>query len=156
MILYHTSTLRIEKPDLSRTRPYLDFGLGFYLTSIEEQAFKYGDRFLRRGEPAVMNTYELDDNLTGFSRKVFEAYDAEWLDFVSACRKGLDHEVYDLIEGGIANDKVFNTVDLYLAGIYTREQAYDQLRFKAPNYQICITSQKLVDEHLHFLKSRTL
>ena len=100
-----------------------------------------------------MNVYELDEDLTGFSHKVFLAYDGDWLDFVAACRKGMSNESYDVIEGGIADDQVFDTVDLYFAGIYTREQALSQLQFKKPNHQICITSQKVLDQNLHFVRS---
>ena len=73
--------------------------------------------------------------------------------FVAACRKGLPHESFDVIEGGIADDQVFDTVDLYFASIYTREQALSQLQFKKPNHQICIASQKVLDQHLHFINS---
>lgn len=41
MILYHGSSLAIESPDLLHSRPNLDFGKGFYLTSIREQAVKW-------------------------------------------------------------------------------------------------------------------
>lgn len=153
MILYHTSTVEIVKPDVVYSRPRLDFGRGFYLTFLQSQAERYGQRFIRQGEPAVMNVYEFDEDLTGLSHKVFPSYDGEWLDFVAACRKGLPHESFDVIEGGIADDQVFDTVDLYFAGIYTREQALSQLQFKKPNHQICIASQKVLDQHLHFINS---
>lgn len=64
-----------------------------------------------------------------------------------------EHLSYDIIEGGIADDQVFDTLDLYFSGIYTYEQALDQLRFKHPNHQICITNQLLLDKHLHFIES---
>lgn len=156
MILYHTSTQAIVHPDVTHSRLHLDFGQGFYLTALKEQAQRYGERFLRRNEPAVVNVFEFDDEVAPFSRKRFEKYDGEWLDYVSACRKGEQHIQYDLIEGGIADDNVFNTIDLYFAGIYTREQALDQLRFKEPNHQVCITSQLLIDEHLHYIESETI
>lgn len=153
MILYHTSTVEIKRPDVVHSRPRLDFGKGFYLTPLQQQAERYGQRFIRQGEPAIMNVYRFDEGLCDFSCKVFEAYDGEWLDFVAACRKGLSHEIFDVIEGGVADDKVFDTVDLYFAGIYTREQALDQLRFQQPNRQICITSQAVLDDHLCFIES---
>ena len=156
MILYHTSTQTIENPDTLHSREHLDFGKGFYLTPLKEQAIRYGERFRLRGEPVVLNTYELDDMLSEHNRKVFESYDGEWLDYVAACRRGLPHEMFDIIEGGIANDKVFNTIDLYFAGIITREQALDQLRFAKPNHQVCLTSHKLIDTHLHFITSEQL
>ena len=156
MILYHTSTLAIPRPDTLHSRQHLDFGQGFYLTALKEQALRYGERFLRRNEPAVMNVYEFDEVLDLFTRKVFDSYDGEWLDYVSACRKGEPHIQYDIIEGGIADDNVFNTIDLYFSGIYTREQALDQLQYKKPNHQVCITSQQLIERHLHYIDSETI
>lgn len=38
MILYHGSNIEINDIQLERCRPYKDFGRGFYLTTIEEQA----------------------------------------------------------------------------------------------------------------------
>ena len=156
MILYHTSTVEICQPDLLHSRPRLDFGRGFYLTPICEQAERYGERFIRRGEKAILNIFLLDENRTECSHKIFTAYDGEWLDFVTACRKGLPHENYDIIEGGIADDQVFDTVDLYFSGVYTREQALAQLQYKKPNHQVCITSQHILDKYLHFQSSKRL
>lgn len=151
--LFHTSNVVVSHPDVSYSREHLDFGRGFYLTTLRGQAEKYGERFLRKGEEAYLNIYELDDKLSDVSRIVFDAYDGDWLDYVTACRKGFPRTNYDIIEGGIADDQVFNTVDLYFAGIYTREQALDQLRFKRPNHQLCITNQQVLEKHLHFIES---
>ncbi len=52
MKLYHCSYLSIELPDILHSRDYLDFGKGFYLTSIHEQAVFYGARFKRRQQSA--------------------------------------------------------------------------------------------------------
>ena len=156
MILYHTSTQIIEHPDVLHSRKHLDFGQGFYLTTLREQAERYGERFIRRGESAVMNIYEMDVVSSPFTCKHFDHYDGEWLDFVTACRKGEPHELYDFIEGGIADDQVFNTIDLYFSGIYTREQALDQLRYRQPNHQVCITSQQLIDTFLHYTDYKIL
>lgn len=153
MKLYHTSNVIVSRPDVKHSRNHLDFGKGFYLTPLKQQAENYGQRFLRRGEDAYLNVYELDDGLDSFTRIFFEAYDDKWLDYVAACRKGHSHEIFDIIEGGIADDQVFDTIDLYFSGIYNREQALDQLRYKYPNYQMCITNQRLLDEHLHFVES---
>ena len=153
MILYHTSTIEITRPDVSHSRLELDFGKGFYLTTLVEQAKRYGKRFISQGLPAIMNVYQLDEDCGNCSRKMFNVYDGEWLDFVMNCRRNLAHPQYDIIKGGIANDKIFNTVDLYFAGIYTREQALDKLQYEQPNHQICITSQEVLDQHVHFVKS---
>lgn len=156
MTLYHTSNIQVTHPDILHSRKHLDFGAGFYTTLLLKQAKDYGDRFLRRGEPAILNIYELDDDLSNYTRRVFTSYDEEWLDFVSSCRKGQPHPMFDIIEGGIADDQVFNTIDLYFSGIYTKEQALDQLRYKTPNHQICITSQDILDNHIRFVESKML
>lgn len=153
MILYHTSNIEIEKPDVHHSREHLDFGKGFYLTSLRNQADKYGERFLRRGDDAFVNVYELDDNLQKYKKIVFDTYNHAWLDLVTACRKGRPRDAYDIIEGGIADDQVFDTIELYFSGLYTYEQTLNQLRFKRPNHQICITNQEILDLHLHFIAS---
>lgn len=38
MILYHSSDVVVERPDVVHSREFLDFGKGFYLTSIHNQA----------------------------------------------------------------------------------------------------------------------
>lgn len=107
MRLYHASDRVIENPDVYHSREHLDFGKGFYLTSIRIQAEKYAQRFLLREKRAFVNEYLLDEKLSGYVVKVFKNYDEEWLDYVGKCRKGLNEMTYDIVEGGIANDKVF-------------------------------------------------
>lgn len=68
MRLYHTSNVEIPHPDIKFSRNHLDFGKGFYLTTLKQQAINYGQRFLRKGDNAIMNVYELDNNLEGFSQ----------------------------------------------------------------------------------------
>lgn len=48
MKLYHASSLVIKQPDVYHSREHLDFGKGFYLTSLYDQAYKYAMRFLLR------------------------------------------------------------------------------------------------------------
>lgn len=157
MKLYHTSTQLIEKPDTQHSRAYIDFGKGFYLTSIREQAEKYATRFIKRGKEAYINIYELDDiSFNTFKTKNFEAYNEEWLDYVAACRRGEPVEVYDMVSGGIADDSVFDTIDLYFSGIYAKEQALGKLIYEKPNHQICILTQKILSEHLHFIEANKI
>ena len=106
MILYHGFYLAIENPDLLHSRPNLDFGKGFYLTSIREQAVKWCGKFVKRGKEGVISNYMLDEDL--FQRlKVlqFDTYSEEWLEFILACRSGKDSSDYDAVCGGIANEK---------------------------------------------------
>ncbi len=157
MRLYHASTVRVEHPDTQHSRPNLDFGCGFYLTALRSQAESYAERFKRRGKLAILNEYDLDEDLSGFEVQHFEAYDEQWLDYVADCRKGLTPaQHYDAVEGGVANDKVFNTVDLYFAGVITKDEALGRLRFEKPNHQICLLSDALIERHLHFVKSEEI
>lgn len=106
MILYYGSYLAIENPDLLHSRPNLDFGKGFYLTSIREQAEKWCGKFVKRGKEGVISNYMFDEEL--FQRlKVlrFDSYSEEWLEFILACRSGKDSSDYDAVCGGIANEK---------------------------------------------------
>ena len=54
----------IDNINLAMCRSYKDFGQGFYLTDIEEQAQKMAIRVARiyRKTPTV-NVYEIDDNM---------------------------------------------------------------------------------------------
>lgn len=89
--------------------------------------------------------------------KVFEAYDLEWLEYVIDCRRGGRMQLlYDLVEGGVANDNVIDTVEDYENGIITADQALGQLKYKKVNHQICILNQEIIDKHLLFISSETL
>lgn len=44
MFLYHGSNTDIKEIDLAMCRPYKDFGQGFYLTVMKEQAEKMAIR----------------------------------------------------------------------------------------------------------------
>ena len=102
----------VEQPDLEHSRDYLDFGKGFYLTSIRHQAVLYSERFFLRGRRAFLGEYDLSDAYIDLNIKTFDAYDEEWLDFVFQFRKGEDKSEYDIVIGGIADDKIFKTIDL--------------------------------------------
>lgn len=154
MKLYHASIIAVDHPDVLHSRPNLDFGRGFYLTAMYDQAIRYAERFTRRGKPAFVSEYELDEDLGNFAVKRFDGYDEEWLDYVAVCRHGgLPEQKYDAVEGGIANDKVFNTVDLYFAGVITKAEALGRLKYEKPNHQICILNESLLKSHLHFIKA---
>lgn len=97
-----------------------------------------------------------DNDLSAYKLKEFQSYNEEWLDFVTLCRVGKQHEEYDMVSGGIADDKVFNTVDLYFSGNISKEEALKRLKFIHPNHQICILNQEILDKHLHFVKAEKI
>ena len=131
MKVFHSSTLKVEHPDMLFSRDFLDFGRGFYLTTMRQQAISYADRFRLRGKNAVLNEYLLDEAIYKNCKiKTFLHYDEEWLDLVMACRKGEDINDWDIVIGGIANDRVFRTIDLYFSGDMSKADALKNLSRK--------------------------
>ena len=92
---------------------------------------------------AVVSVYEFDESLLDhddLNIRRFTGADEPWLLFVTDCRKSRSHN-YDLVQGPVANDKVFTTVNLFESGVLSAEAAilqlkayktYDQLSFHTP------------------------
>lgn len=156
MILYHSSYLAVCQPDILHSRDGLDFGKGFYLTSLYSQAVSYAQRFLRRNKEAWISSYDFTFSEEDWKIRQFDAYDEEWLEFISKCRMGIDNSDYDLIIGGIANDKVIRTLDRYFEGELTVNQALGILKFEHPNIQYCIRNQTMLDNCLNHIESKQL
>lgn len=156
MTLYHGSTVIVDKPLVSYGRDNLDFGKGFYATNMQSQAEKWVQRFIYLGKKGIINIYNFDDAdiQKKYRYKNFPEYNEEWLDFVLACRGGSkEYKDYDIIEGGMANDKVFNTVELYFSGLIDKATALQRLKFEKPNNQICFINQEVLDTVLKFESS---
>ena len=157
MILYHASNIAVPKPDILHSRRNVDFGPGFYTTSLIEQAKKWCERFVQTDEHAVISKYELDDEVFQKCKVwAFDAYSDEWLDFVVKCRKVQDTSDFDIVMGGIANDKVFDTVELYLDGLIDRSVAIERLKLQQPNMQLAIRHQEVIEKYLHYIGSETI
>ena len=160
MILYHGSDVAVNQPLAKVGRHNLDFGEGFYVTKLRKQAEEWAEviaeRKGRKTQPTV-SQYVFDRKraeVDGLRFNIFEEYNLEWLDYVVACRRGKPvWKHYDIVEGGVANDNVIDTVEDYEKGIITAEQALGQLRYKKVNHQICFISQKVIDGYLKFEKS---
>lgn len=158
--LFHGSYISVSTPLVKLGRKKVDFGQGFYLTKLQKQAESWAitiaERKGRNARP-VLSSYSFDDEAIksgGFRVKVFENYDIEWLEYVVDCRRGgVLHQQYDMVEGGVANDNVIDTVEDYEKGIITAEQALGQLRYKKVNHQICILNQEVIDKYLSFVDS---
>lgn len=155
MIVYHGSTVEIRHPDVAHSKRNLDFGPGFYTTTFKEQAESWALRkALRLREPAIVNVYALNDKLDDFRKKEFTKNNRDWVEFVCACRRGGEvFKQYDLVKGGVANDKVYVVVDMYYRGIWDMERTLSELRFYEHSDQICLLSQEMVDKHLIFTES---
>lgn len=155
MKVFHGSTIIIEHPDTEHSKKNLDFGLGFYLTTFREQAERWASRKSEReNAKAIINEFELSDNLTDYKVLRFESADEKWLDFVCSNRRGNDvGKPYDIIIGNVANDEVFKVVDMYFSRLWDKDRALQELRFYRQNDQICIKSQRAINGLLTFTSS---
>lgn len=156
MILYHGSYLEVEKPDTKHSRNNVDFGRGFYTTPIYEQAVKWCSRLKRQGKRAIVSRYEFDmDYRENWKILEFSSYSEEWLDFILNCRLDKDTTDYDIVIGGVANDKVFNTVELFLDSLIDKEEAIKRLKYEKPNQQVCFRTEKVI-KSLYFKGSESV
>lgn len=156
MILYHGGTEAVMQPDCKVGRPDLDFGQGFYVTLLLDQAEGFARRKARdrKGKP-VISVYEFDYDtaIKDCAYLNFEFYDEAWLDFVVDSRNGQKPWAqYDVVEGGVANDRVIDTVELYTIGILDKASALGKLSEHQPNHQICILNQAILDKYLKFVE----
>lgn len=136
MKLYHGSTQIVEKPEIRISRFNKDFYFGFYCTSIEQQAVRWATRF----GSGYINVYEYVED-TNLKILRFEKMTDEWLDFIVACRSGKAHD-YDIVEGPMADDTIFNYVQSFIDGQITREAFWGLAKFKYPTHQICFNTEK--------------
>lgn len=79
MKLYHGSNMEIKQPDLLRSKPFKDFGRGFYLSPIYKQAIERAKQMTdlrQEGSPAVttFEWKEQDAISAGLSIKTFDDY----------------------------------------------------------------------------------
>lgn len=152
--LYHGGTEIITKPNCLFGRNDLDFGTGFYLTDIKDQAIRWANRVaLKRNQQAVLNVYQFDKEqyIKLSNNLIFYSYNRDWLYFVCESRRG--HKPWaglDYIEGGVANDRVIDTINLYISNLIDEDKALERLSLYEPNMQICLLNQKLCDKYLKF------
>lgn len=152
MIVYHGSSEVVRQPDTLHSYRALDFGKGFYVTTVREQA----ERWARRkadlfGGTPVVSRYRMRDDLSQFRVRRFPDDLMEWIEFVCDCRDGKPtYQQYDIIIGKVANDKVFRVVDMYHSGIWDKERALHEIR-AYPNYdQIAFITQSAIDALLQY------
>ena len=144
MKVYHGSYTKVDRIDLSKCKPNKDFGRGFYVTKFrnhaEEWAKVIGEKY---GTEGFVSEYEFSEN--DFTKsickiKYFEAYNEEWLDFVvknrDKNRETSAHD-YDIVIGPVADDKVQNTLRLYLKGKISKEKFLKMLTYHEETHQIC-------------------
>jgi hypothetical protein len=144
MKVYHGSYTVIDKIDLSKAMANRDFGRGFYVTKFRHHAEAWAKNIGRNHKTeGVVSEFEYSDN--GFIRdickiKQFDDYNEEWLDFVVMNRDRDNPDPahdYDIVEGPVADDKIQNTLRLYLKGKIPRDKFLKMLSMHEETHQIC-------------------
>ena len=156
--VYHGGITEITLPVVNVGRDNLDFGKGFYVTEIKSQAKTWAEIKSRYflDTPGIINQYafDFDNAVRGCRYRKFECYDQEWLYFVIDCRSGKNvWRAFDIIEGGVANDRVIDTIEAFIAGQIDENKALGELARHQPNQQICILRQSIINRFLKFERS---
>ncbi len=146
IVLYHGSKEIVEFPEIRIQKYNKDFYFGFYCTMLAEQAKRWATRFDGKG---YLNEYKYTPDKT-LKIKKFPQMSEEWLDFIVGCRLGKSHD-YDIVEGPMADDTIFNYVQNFIDGKISREAFWDLAKFKMPTHQISFHTAKALTT-LHFLK----
>ncbi|MCL2327424.1 MAG: DUF3990 domain-containing protein [Bacteroidetes bacterium] len=144
MKVYHGSYTEIDTIDLSLCKTGKDFGQGFYVTKLREQAEAFAHKKGgKKAKDGFVTEYDFDEFFfeNGNEIKVlrFDDYNDEWLDFVVLNRKNKSRKQahdYDIVEGPVADDRIAEDVDKYLEGVISREFFLSEL-IRNPSHQIC-------------------
>lgn len=138
-IIFHGSNVEVSIPRILQNGFYKDFGYGFYCTRYEKQAKRWA--LTRKGD-SIVNSYSCKENL---ELKILRFPDMtdEWLDFVVSCRRGIEHE-YDIVEGPMADDQIWNFVEGFIDGKVTRTAFWELVKFKYPTHQIVFCTEEAI------------
>ncbi len=142
--LYHGSNVLIETIDLGKTRPYKDFGRGFYLTTMKEQAEKMAQRVSRiyGGKPYVTEYIFHDEKMedSGLNVRIFDSPTKEWALFVINNRDRKYQDIlsqecnhdkkFDLVIGPVANDDLALLFRQFSGGLIGVETLVKAMKYK--------------------------
>ena len=159
MLLYHGSNTDIKTIDLEMCKPFKDFGRGFYLTVLKEQAEKMARRVARLyGGAPVVNEFEIDDafmlsaglSIKDFGKKTSE----EWARFVMNNRNRKYHDFanlecnfdnkYDVVIGPIANDDMAVLFRQYENGVISFENMVSGMIYKETTNQYSFHTERAI------------
>lgn len=150
MELFLGSNTIVDQPKIITDGHYKDFGYGFYCTNLERQAKRWA---LVKKNNHIVNIYDYQEN-KNLNILIFDEMTDEWLNFVVDCRRGIKHN-YDIVEGPMADDTIWNYVDDFASGIISKTAFWELVKFKYPTHQIVFCSEDALKQ-LHFKRSYKL
>ena len=149
MKVYHGSDVRIDTIDLQKGRDFLDFGRGFYVTTVRKHAYQRALRMAEEsGAQAIITEFDYHEQYPQIAElkvKSFHEVSEEWVDFVVMNRnEDIPHptHAYDIVEGPIADDWVTSQIKHYRNGKISVGQLLQRLRFREQTHQICFCTLK--------------
>ena len=155
MKLYHGSNTRVVVPDLSRSKPFKDFGTGFYLSDNFDQAMdlaKSKVEQMRTGE-ATVNEFFFDETLLDtdeLSFKCFDDYSEEWAEFTLTNRNNKISQPthnYDIVYGPIADDGVNYQLRRYRGGLISLQKLIEELKYaKGITFQYFFGTERAIQK----------
>lgn len=149
MKLYHGSNIVIEQIELSKCKPFKDFGQGFYLTEIRGQAEQMAKRTsaIYGGEP-VVTEFEFDETaLNTLSVRIFGEPGEEWALFIMANRdRNKVHPIhcYDVVIGPVADDTIATLFRNFDDGIIDLQMLVNGLKYKKVSSQYLFHSAEAI------------
>ncbi len=152
MILYHGSNTAIDGIDLNRCRPYKDFGRGFYLTDIREQAQRMAARTARMfsGNPTLtMFEFDLEEAQSSELKvKVFNGSQTGNGHVFVMSNRDINttqpcHD-YDIVIGPVADDTIARLLRLYTENFINEEQLLHELTFSKVTSQYFFHSEAAI------------
>lgn len=126
----------LNEPKIYLDGSHKDFGYGFYCTNSEKQAKRWA---LTKKNRHVVNVYSYTEN-KNLNCLIFKEMSDEWLDFVVSSRQGISHD-YDIVEGPMADDTIWNYVDDFSRGLISRTAFWELVKFKYPTHQIVFCTE---------------
>lgn len=136
MQIYYGSNVFANQPKIITDGFYKDFGYGFYCTNFEKQTKRWA---LTKKNKHVVNVYSYTEN-KNLNCLIFKEMSDKWLDFVVSSRQGERHD-YDIVEGPMADDTIWNYVDDFARGMISRTAFWELVKFKYPTHQIVFCTE---------------
>ena len=167
MILYHGSEFIIEKPRYKGSKPYNDYGYGFYCTEYPDLAREWCVSSDRNG---YLNKYDICmDGLTILCLNDYPVI--TWLSILLENRTfdistplakeaftyilhefSIDYGSFDLIKGYRADDSYFSFAQDFISGVISYEQLCEAMHLGDLGNQLVLKSKKAF-EHIKFVEA---